>query len=146
MILKNTTILISLFLAGCSQNGRDLIYTECIFTSPTGTIVDLNIEVRNDEAGRAEGLMYRKDIAEDEGMLFIWPDTQQRHMWMKNTLMPLDMVFLSGNRIVGMIENTMPLSEGILTVGSPANQVLEVKGGMLLKWGVSSQWYLTCSQ
>ena len=147
MLLRNSALLATAFflLSGCEQNSRDLVYSECTFTSPTGTIIDLNVEVRDDEAGRAEGLMYRKSIEEDEGMLFVWPDSQQRHMWMKNTLIPLDMVFLNNNRVVGIVENTVPMSESILTVEEPANQVLEVKGGMLLKWGVSSQWHLACS-
>lgn len=136
-------IALCLLAAGCAEKPAQ--YTTCTLTSPAKRQFVLNVEVRDDDAGRAEGLMYRKSLADDEGMLFIWPDTKQRHMWMKNTLVSLDMLFLQDNRVVGKIENTEPLSQTILTIPEPANRILEVKAGRLIRWGVNNQWLLDCN-
>lgn len=140
---KALAIFLPLLLYGCDE--KPVIKTTCTLTSPAKRQFVLNVEVRNDTAGRAEGLMYRKTMAEDDAMLFVWPDLAQRAMWMKNTLIPLDMLFLHDHRVVGMVENAIPGDEAILTVEAPANRVLEVKSGNLLHWGVNYEWRLNCA-
>lgn len=139
----NTACLTTAFLlVGCFSKAE--AQTACSLTSPEGKSIELVLEVQDDDAERAEGLMFRKTLGSNAGMLFIWPEAAQRSMWMKNTFLPLDMVFLRDHRIVGIIENTMPFSETILTVETPANRVLEVNAGSLKAWGVTHQWRLNC--
>ncbi len=74
--------------------------------------------------------MFRKTLPGDHGMLFIWPKDARVTMWMKNTLIPLDMVFIdSHGRIVYIAANTTPESTATITVGQPVRAVLELAGG-----------------
>ena len=69
----------------------------------------VNAEIADSPAGWETGLMYRKSLAPDSGMLFIFPDEDYRSFWMKNTLIPLDMLFISANgTIVDMKESFQP--------------------------------------
>lgn len=133
----------AVLFTGCG--GKAGVLTQsCWLVSPHGAQMALEVEVKNTDKGRATGLMYRRTLDAQSGMLFIWPHATFRQMWMRNTLIPLDMVFLYNQRIIGIIENTTPLSEAILTVESPANRVLEVNAGSLARWGVNQQWRLIC--
>ena len=72
--------------------------------------VRVSLEVVADDASRARGLMYRDHIDDGHGMLFVFDDESDRSFWMKNTLIPLDMIFVGGDgTIVGMKTNTTPL-------------------------------------
>jgi uncharacterized membrane protein (UPF0127 family) len=76
------------------------------------------------------GLMFRERLASDAGMLFIFPDTAVRTFWMKNTLIPLDMIFADEQGVVvGVIESAEPLTTAPRSVGAPSRYVLEVNGG-----------------
>lgn len=79
---------------------------------------------------RATGLMNRTSMAENDGMLFVFPDSQRRSFWMKNTLIPLDMIFISETGlIVDINRNAQPGNLTPYTSSSPAKYVLEVNGG-----------------
>jgi hypothetical protein len=74
--------------------------------------------------------MYRKDLAKFHGMLFVFPREQQLSFWMKNTPLPLDIIFInSTHTIVNIATNTQPFSEDPLPSGFPAQFVLEVNAG-----------------
>ena len=137
-----TRITVVLLMVGCTSQADEQDF--CKLSEPGGKTVQLLLEVQDDDTERQKGLMFRKELAENAGMLFVWPEAAQRSMWMKNTFLPLDMVFFRDHRIVGTIENTTPFSEAILTVEMPANKVLEVNAGSLKKWGVTNQWRLDC--
>jgi len=89
-----------------------------------------DVELALDEPSQEQGLMFRKEVPPDTGMLFVFP-TESRHVfWMKNTLVPLDMLFLSRSRkIVGIIENAEPLTLTPRDPHAPAQYVLEIAGG-----------------
>ena len=96
-----------------------------------------SVEIAKTEQERATGLMYRKELAEGRGMLFDFSPEQQVSMWMKNTLIPLDMIFIRGDgRILRIAENTEPQSEKIIPSGGLAKGVLEVIGGTAKKYGI----------
>jgi len=96
------------------------------------------VEVVKTEQERATGLMYRKELPEGRGMLFDFSPEQQVSMWMKNTLIPLDMIFIrSDGRIIRIAENTEPLSEKIIPSGGLTRGVLEVIGGTAKKYGIA---------
>ena len=95
------------------------------------------VENAKTEQERATGLMYRKELAEGRGMLFDFSPEQPVSMWMKNTFIPLDMIFIrSDGRILRIAENTEPHSEKIISSGGLAKGVLEVIGGTARKYGI----------
>lgn len=99
------------------QNGQD-------------TLADFDIEIVADEYGITTGLMYRKSMLADRGMLFIFPDVRPRSFWMKNTHIPLDIIFINeSKRIVTIQANTKPFSEQSVPSYKDAKYVLEVNAG-----------------
>lgn len=95
------------------------------------------VEMAKTEQERATGLMYRKELAEGRGMLFDFSPEQPVSMWMKNTFISLDMIFIrSDGRILRIAENTEPHSEKIISSGGLARGVLEVIGGTARKYGI----------
>jgi uncharacterized membrane protein (UPF0127 family) len=79
---------------------------------------------------RAQGLMYRQRLAADAGMLFLYPAARPVSMWMKNTLIPLDMLFIGDDgRILHIAERTVPGSTATVSSMQPARAVLELNGG-----------------
>ncbi|WP_294540743.1 DUF192 domain-containing protein [uncultured Rhodoblastus sp.] len=97
----------------------------------------LQVEVMGDEAGREQGLMNRRYLPADRGMLFDFHTEQPVLMWMKNTYIPLDMVFISRAGVVTHIaENAEPLSEAIISSNGPVYAVLEVNAGYARKIGL----------
>ncbi len=96
------------------------------------------VEMAATEQEREIGLMYRKELAEGRGMLFDFTPPQQISMWMKNTFIPLDMIFIMADgRILRIAENTEPQSEKIISSGGLAKGVLEVIGGTARKYGIT---------
>jgi uncharacterized protein len=86
----------------------------------------------------AKGLMYRRQLPEGQGMLFDFHREQPTSFWMKNTYIPLDMIFIRGDgRILRIAENTMPLSEALVPSGGPVRAVLEVNAGTAKKLGIA---------
>lgn len=96
-----------------------------------------SVEMAKTEQERATGLMYRKELAEGKGMLFDFTPEQQVSMWMKNTYISLDMIFIAGDgRIIRIAENTEPESLKTISSGGPAKGVLEVIAGTAKKFGI----------
>lgn len=91
---------------------------------------DFHVEIADTPKTRARGLMLRKSMPENHGMLFDFGAERPVSMWMKNTYIPLDMVFIGRNgRVVGVATDTEPLSERIITSPEPAFAVLELNAG-----------------
>lgn len=96
-----------------------------------------SIELAATDADRMKGLMFRKELPEGRGMLFDFKRDQDVSMWMRNTLIPLDMLFINADgRIRRIAENTEPLSERTIPSGGPVRGVLEVIGGTAKKLGI----------
>ena len=91
---------------------------------------NFNIEVATTDQERALGLMFRRSLPENGGMLFLYDQPQPAAMWMKNTLIPLDMVFISPEGKVHRIEaNAEPFSTAVIPSEGDIVGVLELKGG-----------------
>jgi uncharacterized membrane protein (UPF0127 family) len=87
---------------------------------------------------KERGLMFRRELPDGQGMLFDFQTDQNVAFWMKNTLIPLDMLFIRGDgRILRIAENTEPLSERNIPSGGPVRAVLEVIGGTAKKLGIA---------
>src|SRR5258708_1702532 len=96
------------------------------------------VEMASTPAEQARGLMDRRGLPEGQGMLFDFHHEQLTSFWMKNTYIPLDMIFIRGDgRILRIVENTVPLSEVLIPSGGPVRAVLEVNGGTAKKLGIA---------
>ncbi|HWP25048.1 MAG TPA: DUF192 domain-containing protein [Xanthobacteraceae bacterium] len=96
------------------------------------------VEVARSDEERARGLMFRKELPEGRGMLFDFSPEQEVLMWMKNTYVSLDMIFIRADgRILRIAENTEPLSERTISSGGRVRAVLEVVAGTARKLGIA---------
>lgn len=96
-----------------------------------------SVEMATTEEEKQTGLMYRKELADGKGMLFDFTPEQEVSMWMKNTYISLDMIFIRADgRILRIAENTEPLSTKIISSGGLAKGVLEVPAGTAQKYGI----------
>jgi uncharacterized protein len=97
-----------------------------------------SVELADNDAERAKGLMYRKGLPEGQGMLFDFHRDQDVSFWMQNTYISLDMIFIRGDgSILRIAENTEPLSTRLIPSGGPVRAVLEVIGGTTRKLGIA---------
>ena len=98
-------------------------------------IAKIDIEVAKSEYDIQTGLMYRNSMKENQGMLFVFPEITERSFYMKNTRIPLDLVFLDHNKtIVSFQENAKPLDKTSLPSNAMAQFVLEINAGLSEKW------------
>jgi uncharacterized protein len=98
--------------------------------TPDARLHTFNIWVADDDQRRARGLMFVKQIADDDGMLFLYPQAIRAGMWMKNTFIPLDMLFVAADgKVMHVVENTEPQSLKTIEATSEVIAVIELKGG-----------------
>ena len=106
--------------------------------SPSGDIA-VNVEVVATEAKIERGLMYRQHLPPSDGMLFLLNVEKDWTFWMRNTLIPLDMIFIKRDlTIAGIVENAEPKTDTIRSVGVPSFYVLEVNGGWAAQHHISA--------
>ncbi len=99
----------------------------------------IDIQIANTEFDRELGLMFRKSMKENQGMLFIFAEDTTQTFWMRNTFIPLDMVFINSQMvIVSISRNTKTLSDQTYTSKGPAQYVLEVNAGYCDKFNIHS--------
>lgn len=95
------------------------------------------VEVARNDADRAQGLMFRRSLAADRGMLFDFGRSESVSMWMQNTYISLDMIFIRPDgKVARVAERTEPLSQRIISSGEPVNAVLEVAAGTAQRLGI----------
>ena len=100
-------------------------------------IATLDIEISDDDYSTQTGLMYRKSMKNNQGMLFIFPEAEYRNFYMKNTEIPLDIIYLSEEKhIVSIQKNAKPMDETSLPSEAPAKYVLEVNAGLSDTWNL----------
>lgn len=139
-------ILVFFFLVNnfmCDENNEETYYNfkkegELTFTDSTGKeITKIDIEIADTDYDRQLGLMNRKSMEENQGMLFIFPAERYQSFWMLNTLFSLDMLFINSNKeIVTIHKNTTPLSQQSYPSSKPAIYVLEVVAGYTDKFNI----------
>jgi uncharacterized membrane protein (UPF0127 family) len=96
------------------------------------------IEVADDMHERSRGLMYRETMADDHGMLFVFDQTQPVGFWMKDTPLPLDLVFIGADGRIRDILPGTPYSEATISPGEPVRFVLELKQGTAQRLGIAA--------
>ncbi|MDT0675746.1 DUF192 domain-containing protein [Autumnicola musiva] len=103
------------------------------------TIQKLDIEIADNDYERETGLMYRTEMAENRGMLFVYNNATLHNFYMKNTYIPLDLIFYgSDSTVVSLQENAEPLNEKNLPSGKPAQFILEINAGLVEKWNIET--------
>ncbi|WP_322516929.1 DUF192 domain-containing protein [Rhodopseudomonas palustris] len=129
-------VAVLLLCAFAAQNAQAAKMETLEIVTRTGVHV-FSVEVATTEQERETGLMYRKQMPEGQGMLFDFRPEQPVSMWMKNTYIPLDMIFIRADgSILRIAENTEPMSTAIISSGGPVAGVLEVIGGTAKKLGI----------
>ncbi len=102
-----------------------------------GREITFEVEVADTLAKRELGLQYRHELAANRGMIFLFPREAEQTFWMKNTPIPLDMIFINNNRrIVGIAEQAVPFSLDPRSVGRASRFVLEINGGLSKRYGI----------
>jgi uncharacterized membrane protein (UPF0127 family) len=95
------------------------------------------VELARTEPEREKGLMYREHLAPDAGMLFLFERSSVQTFWMKNTLIPLDMIFIAPDHtIAGVVADAQPLTLTARSVNEPSQYVLEIGGGLAARLGI----------
>jgi uncharacterized protein len=125
-------------LAGCSpgQQNSGLPVTHIVIDTRNGPAA-FDVEVAADDASREHGLMYRTKLAPNAGMLFDFKKEGYRTFWMKNTPLPLDMIFIKADGTISTIsEDTIPYSEDSVPSSEPVRAVLEINGGRSRALGI----------
>jgi uncharacterized membrane protein (UPF0127 family) len=135
VLLSITCVFAALTIAGMRLGAAEMQTLE--IASRTG-VHTFAVEIADTDATRERGLMFRKSLPEGKGMLFDFKSEQPVNFWMKNTYIPLDMLFIrEDGRILRIAENTKPLSTEIIPSGGPVRAVLEVIGGTARKLGIA---------
>ncbi len=98
------------------------------FETPRGPWV-VRVEIANSDESRARGLMFRRELQQDRGMIFVFPTTEEHSFWMHNTLIALDMIFLAEDRSVAGVVTAPPQTDALRTVHKPSRYVVEVSAG-----------------
>jgi uncharacterized protein len=125
--MASVAVLAMLALAACSKDS-DPAHLEIVGTDGVRHAFNIELAVKPEE--RERGLMFRQSIAADGGMLFDFKADQMVEMWMKNTYIPLDMLFIESDGTIARIAaDTVPQSLETISSGRPVRAVLEIKGG-----------------
>jgi hypothetical protein len=128
-------ILALLSVAACSDSASA---AKLEIVTASGLHRVFNVEVASRPEERERGLMYRQSIAPDAGMLFDFQQDQPVSMWMKNTFIPLDMLFIAADgTVVKVAANTVPQSLATISSDRPVRAVLEIKGGEAARQGIA---------
>lgn len=125
-------VAVGLPLAACSDESKLTIHSE------TGDHT-FSIEIVDTPESRAQGLMYRQELADDAGMLFDFYDDQNVSFWMRNTFIPLDMIFITSEGVVSNVHvNARPHDPTGIPSDGPVQFVLEIPGGRSVELGIDA--------
>jgi len=109
-----------------------------LLEAPSGRVSAVHVEVARTPEELERGLMFREKLGSADGMLFVFPQSAEHTFWMKNTLIPLDMVFIDeGHAVAGIVASAEPMTTTPRTVGVASRYVLEVNGGFCAAHGVT---------
>lgn len=137
-------------VSGCKEETKKAITTEPISFTKEGEleiyhaetdslITTLDIEIADTDYEIQTGLMYRESMELNQGMLFVFPDMAFHSFYMKNTLIPLDLVFIDDQlRITTIKQDARPMDESAISSEVPVQYVLEVNAGLSASWGLEA--------
>ncbi|MGD9965532.1 MAG: DUF192 domain-containing protein [Hyphomonadaceae bacterium] len=132
-------------LGGCAQSESKAgesgagagVHTEQLIIVTHDGPVTLNVEIADDDAERARGLMFRESLADDRGMLFHFQQPEMASFWMRNTVISLDIIFIGvDGRILNIADHTVPYSEDGIPAAGLTRGVLEIRAGRAAELGI----------
>lgn len=127
------------FLAALLQVSACQAQPRVTIATREGGELTFQVEVADTPAKRELGLQYRRDLPVDRGMIFLFPVESEHAFWMKNTPIPLDMIFIGRDRkIVGIVEQALPFSTDSRSVPGASQFVLEINGGLAKRYGIKA--------
>lgn len=136
-------LLVIVFISACGEKSPRKVETPEVEFRKEGTLrilrqdtdsllVEIDIEIADNEYETQTGLMYRDELGEEQGMLFVFPDERMHSFYMKNTRIALDLLFIdSGMEILNMHRDARPLDESGISSVQPVQYVLEVNSGFI---------------
>jgi len=139
---------LTLFPVACNESKENKTLTREVLFKKEGELkllkkdsdsilAEIEIEIAQGEYETQTGLMYRKSMRQDRGMLFIFPNETMRSFYMKNTEFPIDIIFINKDReVVNIQKNAKPLDPTSLPSSGPVKYVLEVNEGLSDTWGL----------
>ena len=151
MVLKwficSIALLLSLSLISCRTDKKPIKQTKVSFKkegelhivkASDSSQVFFDIEIADSDFDIQTGMMYRDSMEKNQGMLFVFEDEKKRYFYMKNTRIPLDLIYInSGNTIVSFQKNAKPFDESSLPSNVPAKYVLEINASLIDQLGIS---------
>ncbi len=131
-----------MLVAGCAlpaaQTPASAAAQDTIEIVTSSGVHAFSVELATNDAERARGLMFRKSLPEGHGMLFDFQTEQPVQFWMRNTYIPLDMIFIRADgRVLNIAQNTTPLSDALVPSAGPVRGVLEVIAGTARKFHIA---------
>jgi len=146
--LPHLTIVLLIIAISCKTESKKEIKTDTISFTKEGQLTisqkttgnplaQLDIEIADTEYEIQTGLMYRENMKNSQGMLFVFDDVSEHSFYMKNTQFSLDIIYIDEHlKIASFQKNTIPFNETSLPSGVPIQYVLEVNGGLSDTWGL----------
>jgi uncharacterized protein len=123
-------------ICACSADKKPSVM---IHTQNGSKPVKVTVELARTAGQRSMGLMYRKKLGPARGMLFLFEQEQEQRFTMRNTPLPLDMIFIDSSlTVTGIIENTKPYANGPFSINRPSRYVLEVNAGFCARHGITT--------
>lgn len=118
---------------------NDPIFETVAIRTQKGELIYFEAQIADTQDAREKGLMHRESLPKSQGMLFLFDAPQHIHMWMKDTSIALDMLFLNKNgTIFHIVENTLPYSTDVISTEKSGIAVFEVNAGIVKEHGISN--------
>ena len=148
LTIAGLSLFLSISFSSCEDDKKeDIIETDPITFTKEGevylikasgdTLRKLDVELAETDYEHQTGLMYRESMEDDQGMLFIYNDARTRSFYMKNTYIPLDIIYYGADStLVSIQKNAIPRDETSLPSEGPTQFVLEINGGLSDQWGI----------
>ncbi|HEX2859620.1 MAG TPA: DUF192 domain-containing protein [Alphaproteobacteria bacterium] len=141
-----TLLLGLMLLANGAFAATALRTTSVTLIGPHGEREVIKAEVADTPKLREVGLMNRKQLGADEGMVFVWPQAEKVGFWMKDTLISLDIIFARGGQVVAVAPDAKPMDETVISPPDAIDLVLEVNGGWAARHKMGAGWRVAVGQ
>ncbi len=136
-VLLRLLVLLAISVGVAGTVGAESPVFEPLSIKTTSTIHKFEVEIAATTDQQRQGLMYRRQMAANAGMLFLYDNGSRVTMWMSNTYIPLDMLFIAADgRITHIVERTVPQSTELIGSNGPVRAVLELNGGTASRLGI----------
>ena len=138
IIFLAIAIALAIIILSWPGNSDNFSASKVAIVTKSGDAYAFSVEVAETDEQKATGLMFRKELPEKSGMLFINENEAVTDMWMKNTFIPIDILFINADGVIVKIHrNAVPESTSIISSDIPVKGVLEIGGGLADKFGIN---------